>query len=407
MEWSPKQRKALDAVASWQKSGSAQVFRVFGYAGTGKTTLAKHFAESAGRVQFATFTGKAAHVLRTKGCNNACTIHSLIYQPLSTVSVEIQSLTEQIDGIVAGIAESGGSEEGHEELAMLREKRTELAKKQKGGPRFALRPDSPEIQDCDLLCIDEVSMVGEEMAHDLLSFGRKILVLGDPAQLPPVRGFGYFTETEPDILLDEIHRQARDNPIIDMATRVRAGESLPLGNYGDSRHVARNELDREDVMGADQVLVGRNATRKAYNGRMRTLLGRGDSQYPVPGDKIVCLRNDHQVGLLNGSLWEVTSASQAAAGRIALGIAPLDGIGIAQEVVAHSAYFEGSEPGHWEAREAQCFDYGYALTTHKAQGSQWDKVTVFDESACFRADASRWLYTAITRAAERVTVVAE
>ena len=82
MELSPQQDEALKAVARWLKAGKPQIFRLFGYAGTGKTTLARYFAEHVdGQVQFAAFTGKAAQVLRSKGAVNARTIHSLIYRP--------------------------------------------------------------------------------------------------------------------------------------------------------------------------------------------------------------------------------------------------------------------------------------------------------------------------------------
>jgi exodeoxyribonuclease-5 len=81
MLWSPQQDAALLAVSRWLKAGDRQVFRLFGYAGTGKTTLARHIAESAdGGVVFAAYTGKAAHVMRNKGAVGAGTIHSLIYR---------------------------------------------------------------------------------------------------------------------------------------------------------------------------------------------------------------------------------------------------------------------------------------------------------------------------------------
>jgi len=89
MEFSPQQDEALKAVGRWLKAGHPQVFRLFGYAGTGKTTLARHFAEHVdGQVQFAAFTGKAAQVLRSKGAVNARTIHSLIYRPRGEEQVE-------------------------------------------------------------------------------------------------------------------------------------------------------------------------------------------------------------------------------------------------------------------------------------------------------------------------------
>lgn len=413
MDWSPKQQRALDDVGRWLRGGSnQQVFRLFGYAGTGKTTLAKHLAESAGTVLFAAYTGKAAHVLRTRGCFGASTIHSLIYMPSEPGTQRIEELNERLDHTTnelaaeyraEGVVDIEAELSKHPEVRQLRSE-IEKERNAKKRPTFHLKLDS-ELADADLLVIDECSMVDEEMAHNLLSFGVKILVLGDPAQLPPVRGCGYFTDAKPDIILTEIHRQARDNPIIDLATQVREGRQLQVGKYGDSQVLLARDCNKDFYLGHDQMLVGRNKTRRACNAEYRRLLGRDGQPTPLPGDRLVCLRNNHDIGLLNGSIWEVESAQMPFQNRIVLGIKPLDGIGQAQEVVAHEQYFHGAEPPYFEVREAQCFDYGYVLTCHKAQGSQWDRVLILDESSCFKEHSDRWLYTAITRAAEKVTVV--
>src|SRR5690606_6872894 len=120
-----------------------------------------------------------------------------------------------------------------------------------------------------LIVIDECSMVDEALGKDLLSFGTKVLVLGDPGQLPPVSGGGFFTEQEPDYLLTEIHRQARDNPIIQLAMHVREGKELMHGDYGAAQIIGRDAVTQDLVLGADQVLVGTNKTRKRYNQRLR------------------------------------------------------------------------------------------------------------------------------------------
>jgi exodeoxyribonuclease-5 len=139
---------------------------------------------------------------------------------------------------------------------------------------------------------------------------------------------------------------------------------------------------------------------------MRRLLGRGEDPLPVEGDKLVCLRNDHEEGLLNGTLWEVTDAK--AIPNMELMSLTVKGDGAIVSCSAHTHYFKGIEDQlkYYEIREAQCFDYGYALTTHKAQGSQWPNVFVFDESWVFRqrGASKRWLYTAITRASDKVTI---
>lgn len=362
MKWAPQQDQALVAVNTWLRDPRGkQTFYLAGYAGTGKTTLAKHLAESAGRVCFAAFTGKAALVLRSKGCVGAKTIHSMIYK---------------------------------------------LKDPESPVPEFVLDRDG-DVKDADLVIIDEVSMVGEDLGRDLLSFGKKVLVLGDPGQLPPVSGEGFFTKNTPDFMLTEVHRQAADNPIIAMTMAVREGKSLSRGTYGDSRVIGTGDIDSADVLAADQILVGKNATRRRYNARLRQLLGR--QGIFEKGERIVCLRNKAQVGLLNGGIWQVDKIKKSGPDFSKLIVSPLDAgmVNIPVEVTTHHAWLNGTERDlPWrEQREYDPFDYAYALTCHKAQGSQWDHVMVFDESAAFRDDAGRWLYTALSRAAERVEIV--
>jgi exodeoxyribonuclease-5 len=374
MKFSPQQDDALKAVAKWLAGGRSQIFRLFGYAGTGKTTLARYFAEHVdGDVQFAAFTGKAAQVLRSKGASNARTIHSLIYRPRGEEAVE-----DETTG------------------------RTMVS------PTFSLNRQSP-IAKAKLIIIDECSMVDEALGRDLMSFGTPILVLGDPGQLPPISGGGFFTDHEPDFLLTEIHRQARDNPIIQLALDVREGREFMHGDYGDARVISRNEVNSDLVTSADQVLVGTNRTRRRYNQRLRELKG-FDALYPQAGDKLVCLRNDPAKGLLNGSLWKVmTSSRETVKPGINLLVSPEDDDpdrGVAKIKLLKAAFDEPDGEIPWQTKKRyDDFDYGYALTVHKAQGSQWNEVVLFDESFAFRDTRSRWLYTAITRAAERLTIV--
>jgi exodeoxyribonuclease-5 len=362
MTWSPQQDAALKAVAEWLRRGDSPVFRLFGYAGTGKTTLAKHIAEHVdGDVAFGAYTGKAALVLRTKGCTDASTIHSMIYR----------------------------SRESDE-----------------NGPQFVLNRQSPASK-ADLIIIDECSMVDEELGRDLLSFGQPVLVLGDPAQLPPVKGGGFFTEGEPDVMLTEVHRQAKDNPIIHLSMQVREGGRLEPGLYGESRIIRRREIDAVAVMEADQVLVGLNKTRRLYNTRLRELNGYRDPM-PAAGEKLVCLRNDKTKGLLNGGTWSIQALRGIRNAFIRMDVLPDDDARRRSvEVAVHKAFFEGTEEEvpFVLRKESDEFTYGYALTVHKAQGSQWDDLVLFDESFAFREHRSRWLYTALTRAAEKITVV--
>jgi ATP-dependent exoDNAse (exonuclease V) alpha subunit len=364
MQWSPQQDEALSAVSAWLKDKNGpQVFRLFGWAGTGKSTLARHLAQGVKSVKYAAFTGKAALVMRKMGCKGASTIHSLIYS---------------------------------------------LVSDKEGEPKFALDPES-EALTADLIIIDEVSMVDENLGRDLLSFGTKVLVLGDPFQLPPLQGTGFFTSQEPDVMLTEIHRQARDNPIIRMSMDIREGGYLEHGRYDESLVIPRSEVDRDAVMQADQVLAGRNKTRVAYNDRLRELKNMPPHE-PVVGDRLVCLRNNPQKKLLNGQIWTAAEVKKRSNARFSMLLDPDEVTGKAKsqaKVMTHAAFFSGEEDNlTWpERRQFDEFTFGYCLTVHKAQGSQWDNVYLFDESFVFREDRRRWLYTGVTRAAERITVV--
>jgi exodeoxyribonuclease-5 len=366
-QFTPHQDDALKAVADWLKAkpgtgNTPQVFRLFGYAGTGKTTLARHIAEGVdGEVKFAAFTGKAALVMRNKGCDGASTIHSLIYR-----------------------ARESGEEQ----------------------PSFELWDDAPASK-AKLIVIDECSMVDAELGRDLMSFECPLLVLGDPAQLPPIQGAGFFTNAEPDAMLTEVHRQAQDDPIVRMSMDVREGRELDIGRYGESEVVARSELDPARVMDADQVLVGRNNTRRSYNMRMRQRQNIEDP-LPVAGDKLVCLRNNRKKALFNGGLWRVKSRATSKSKIITMRLSPDEEFAhkVTKVSVRQDCFAGGIEDIPWEQRKPYDeFDYGYVLTVHKSQGSQWDDVVLFDESFAFQDSRARWLYTGITRAAKRLSIV--
>ncbi len=385
MEFSSQQTAALEAVQRWLASDQ-QVFRLFGYAGTGKTTLAQYL----NACLYAAFTGKAAHVLRQKGCPDAGTIHSLIYHPEEKSRQRLKELVGQR----ADLEQNGLDDHEPEALStLLNDVNRSIAKEKANLKRlaFTLNLDS-DLNDARLLVIDECSMVGKDIGEDLLSFGTKILVLGDPAQLPPVASGGFFTNQEPDVLLTEVHRQARENPILELATIVRETGKLPRDH---PCVVGHNEAQGEALLGPDQIIVGRNATRKFHNLDMRARLG-FQSSLPEPGDRVVCLRNNHQIGLLNGATYKVRDVPSD-------GILELDN-GLLVDVHLEIFLDQEDDIPLWDLRAKESFDYGYALTCHKSQGSQWHSVGVINESGCFRQHAKRWLYTAITRASDKLWV---
>jgi exodeoxyribonuclease V len=368
MIFSAQQAAALARIKFWSRSqDSPQVLRLFGYAGTGKTTLARHVAENVGNVAFAAFTGKAAKVMRGKGCADATTIHSLIYD----------SGRDPVTGLF----------------------------------RHWLSP--ARVKGIDLIIIDECSMVGEKLGKDLLSFGKKVLVLGDPEQLPPVGDdTGFFTDAKPDVLLDEVHRQACESNILRLATQIRQCH-MPskLGAYGDLTIISKSSLTDQHLTGRGAVLVGRNDTRFSFNWRMRANLG-FDSEFPAKGESLICLRNDKTNGMMNGSMWSVHKTLKpkgTAHGRvIRMEVQDQDNDSVFLKVGCMEHFFQGQDRVReldWKQKSGtQEFDFGYAITVHKSQGSQWDDVLLVDESSAFRDDAHRWLYTGVTRAAKTLTL---
>lgn len=391
MEFSPQQAAAVDKVGTWlnDTANTQQTFRLFGYAGTGKTTLAKYLAEGQKTV-FATYTGKAASVLRSKGLPNACTIHRLIYQLVPPNTEKMRQVKDELAKATKP-----------EEISELKKKMQELNK-----PRFVLKEDA--LKDIDLVVIDECSMVGEDIGNDLLSFGKKILVLGDPAQLPPVSGAGFFTDHEPDVLLTEIHRQAAGNPIITMATLVRQGGRLRFGKYGSSECVSRHHLDKDHFKLFEQTIVGLNRTRKSLNTMFRDLYGFYGASVPAAGDKLICLKNNHEVGILNGTQWACRRAEDNGS-YVEIDIVPWEEQDLEDdedylELTCHPFDVDLTDMPWYERRRYDEFDWGYAITCHKAQGSQWKSVLIVNEGFVFKKDANRWLYTAITRAEDKVLV---
>jgi exodeoxyribonuclease V len=367
MAWTDRQKDALKAVDKWyheyttSRKPTKQIFRCFGYAGVGKSTLARHFASNIdGEVSYLAFTGKAALVMRKNGCEGARTIHSAIY-----------------------IAEEN---------------------KKTGEITWRINRQS-YLNKVSLIIIDECSMVDDDLAKDLLSFGRPILVLGDPGQLPPVKGTGYFTEAEPDVLLTEIHRQAKDNPIIHLATLLRNEQMPKLGTYGESR--VMNKLTTSDILEADQVLVGRNVTRESFNKKIRKLKG-FDPDTPVVGDRLICLQNDKDLGIFNGGMFDVEQILQQNSAKSQFLMMRLNSQDEDRSPfltrVHKSFFFDDVPVPNWKIlKNSQKFYWSWAITTHKAQGSQWDDVFVMgNESYCFREEKWKWLYTSVTRASSKL-----
>ena len=418
MELTLQQDLALKAVQLWYDSPSApKVFKLFGFAGTGKTTLARHFASQAkGVVMFAAYTGKAASVLRQMGCPGASTLHSLLY----SVSEHDRSRLHQVEDDLAQQNALPPEEQDLFLIDLLTEEQASLRKRM-NQPRFTLNPEG-NAADADLIIVDECSMLNAEMARDLESFKAKILVMGDPGQLPPIRGWGHYTEGNPDVLLTEIHRQARDNPILRFATMAREGAKIPMCDLGAAKKLSNKKIKPHELVQeyGHQVLVGKNVNRRKINLAVREALG-FEGEFPKEKERLVVLRNDKDFGVLNGVTCVAASDCITVPDDEAIiGSLMYEGQLLADLAMDPLPYTIYSAPHHAvndlefqvtspDRRWMIPTDWSYALTVHKAQGSQWPKVLLVDDGfGNWGGDPAlrgQWLYTAITRAQDELIIL--
>ena len=362
-----------------------------------------------GGVLFAAFTGKAALVMTRKG-TPASTIHSLIYRVSEATPEEIARVEKELFDLQRTLHRMPPAERAFAET-QIRRLQLRLADIHK--PQFLLNEKSL-VRDADLIVLDEVSMVGLEMAADLLAFGKPILVLGDPGQLPPIKGEGAFTNVEPDVMLTEIHRQAGESAILRLATMARHGESIPYGAHDD--HVwkmRRTDIGPEQMLRGGQVICGRNATRIHLNGAMKQAAGFTNTHPQGSGEKIICLKNRHDLGLVNGMFVSLADVRNEGPLDFSASVTTEDGVAIGGRQRFYKGHYDDHvtpDPDRFRRDWKQVRSlietvWGYAITAHKSQGSSWPNVIVYDDGLGRTAeDRARWLYTAITRA-ERGLVI--
>ena len=433
---SAAQAAAIAEVRDWfeNRTDTQQVFRLFGYAGSGKSTVLKfaldeldlspHRGAKDGTcvpgVVTATFTGKAALVLTRKG-TPARTIHSLIYSVIEATEAEIEAAAQKVREAETAARRLTGFDRTTAEAAIEAMRQALSAMKH---PRFALNPQS-DAADARLIVLDEVSMVGEEMARDLMSFGKPILVLGDPGQLPPIKGEGAFTRDAPDVMLTEIHRQAAESAIIRLATMARMGEPIGFGSY--DTYVAKlrkGDITPEQALRGGQLICGLNATRLQINNAMRAASGLGGTYLPTgAAEKIICLKNDNALGLINGmflTLEDIVDEGSLYFSAVVHDedgrrVVPHDSDGGPGRLRIYKGHFEDHvayddkrhDRDYKEKRLLTEATFGWAITAHKAQGSQWENVIVWDDGlGRSDLDRRRWLYTAITRAERGLVLLA-
>lgn len=392
-----------------KKPLAQQVFRVFGFAGAGKSSVVKHALAELGNPNVLTgcFTGKASRVLTQKG-TPATTIHSLCYKVSEPSKEAIEKAKEEL-------AKLRGDGPGNGDQMMWRAmmRTREEAIKEMHRPTFVLNGDGP-VRDCDLIVLDEVSMVNETMAADLMSFGKPILVLGDPGQLPPIKGDGAFTQAVPDVMLTEIHRQAEGSAIIRLATMAREGKFIPYGVYSDSVvKLRKSELGPEDLLQADQVLTGMNATRLMLNNAMRRASGRTSVLPDGPEEKIICLRNQNDIGLVNGSFLTLSDIEDGDEYGFRAQVVTDDGTDVGRRTIYKGAFLDHVEfdkdraqRDHWKKKGLVDASFGNAITVHKSQGSGWKNIVWFDDGFGRDLVRNQHAYTAITRAEDGLVILA-
>ena len=431
-------------------STDRRITRLHGYAGTGKTSVVATEAiralERQGvSVQVLAPTGKAAKVLRSKGLHGASTIHSYLYAPskrerrawremwdgfAADAAARDERLIPALQTIDAATAESNveptwqaliaqaGTKTAKAAQRIHDEKRYELAFTASGAIAYYEEYGTPAA---DVLLIDEASMVSAAVSADLERTGSRLIFVGDPAQLPPVKAQRSTAAMgEPHHLLTQVHRQKGGSPVLKLATQIRKTEGAPR-----LERTGRRSL--RSIEEYAQVLCWRNATREQVNAQVRRALGRRSAIAPEPGDRLVCLKNtkkreDAGKQWMNGEQATILEVGRELEDSIVLTVR--DDEDAEHEVFSPLETFRGHraeqsylDRSGWSTHDP-AFAFGYALTVHKSQGSEWPTVLLVDESADMismterregRAaallQARQWLYTGCTRASEEVHIV--
>ena len=350
VQLSAEQQHARSLIVDFIENQNSPYFVLNGLAGTGKTTVLADIGREYG-LPMCSFTGKAASVLHGKTGLLATTIHEAIYY------------CEQIrDGDQVHL---------------------NFTDKYEPGELFG-----------KVTLLDECSMVNRSIANDMLRTGMWIIAGGDPGQLPPVFGDPFFTQA--DFTLTEPHRQALESPIIRQAYQVRNGNHYQTD--GDGFQVL-SSLPRAQLLEADTVIVYTNRTRRDLTIMIRDLHGYG-RKYPQAGEPVMCLKNAKDYGLYNGAIYTLLKTFDPEDHCIHLEV---DGEPIEVPYVEFEC-IPSQVPDHVLEATTR-FDFGYVITCHKAQGSEWKDIIIVDEYPLWQQDRARWLYTAITRAAERVRIL--
>ena len=377
MELTKGQEKGLQIACERYRDNKPYTV-IAGYAGTGKTTLVKFIIDELklrdDDVTYIAYTGRAALILRNKGCPNAMTAHKLLYRS-----------EEKPDGT------------------------------------FVHNPRKYLEGNFKLIVCDEASMMPQEMIDLLLSHKIYVLFLGDPEQLPPIEGEQTILQ-DPHVFLTEITRQALDNPIIKMSMDVRDSKPFMYGGDKRCRVIPKEKVSDKLLLGADIIIVGKNVTRHKINEYVRQLKwGDKYTTNPIEGDRCICLKNKWDtVGsdgapLINGQLGQLKNIriqDIPPYGTIMIADFLSDDGGLYRNLMMDYKLMLTGSPtinaDNWKqfANWPKLFEFafGYAVTAHKSQGSEFNRVLVYDEAFGDMEQRKRWRYTSVTRAAQKLII---
>lgn len=340
-------------ILNWYNRHRKRLFIISGYAGCGKTTLAKlipNLLDLADETMFLAPTGKAAEVIGLK----ARTIHSYLYD--AVVDPETNEIT-------------------------------------------FLKKEAGSLEE-ELLIVDEISMVPDEILNDLRELNIPIIGLGDPAQLPPVNGKNSVLSA-PDIFLTEVFRN--DGGILALATDIRNKVKIRSWKYNDVElRLGSIDQDLKDIEIDSAIIVKFNKTRTHINRLYRKEV-LGFTSIIQNGEKLIVTKNNSMTRLNNGSIVTVEEIEKIYVDELMAKVRVRTSDDQEMSIVINLDTLMNRDVRKLNNKMIHEVDYAYAITCHKAQGSEYKKVYIINEGK-FMEGHSAWFYTAVTRAKEKVII---
>lgn len=386
IQLSKDQSSAFSDITDWYvyHQNSVPFLTMGGYAGTGKTTMMSMLQDRLNNstIAYCAYTGKAASVLRRKlnehnqDIENNCsvsTIHSLIYKPKLDAQGQVIGWDKK--------------------------------------PRI----------DADLVVVDEASMIGQGVHEDLLSYGVPLLYVGDHGQLPPINE-SFNLMQDPMLRLETPHRFSENSPLIKLSMLARLEGRIPFGQFSDNvKKLPRSEISKANgdiekfvkskslLDGSAVIVCGFNKTRVGLNAKIRDY-NDFTEHTPMIGDRVICLKNNKRsnIPLYNGAHGTLRHIIKNSRLEYANSVVEMDGVNedMFRGKMLYGAFAKEKFNSYETAPGREVFDYGYAITAHKSQGSEFEKVMVIEEGKyVWRENWNKWLYTAVTRSSDQLLIV--